>query len=164
MPADYFSPSYKTTLYYLWYNKGKPTANTFLLEMPHDDEGKVPSKTTLHEWIKQWKIDCAEMDAKTIQELENKVVAEKVAMFERFAETGKEMQNIGLEWLQLNRNNLTPGTALRLVVEGVRIEEATSGVSDAIKKMLAMNDEDLANEIVERLTTGQIEILDADND
>jgi len=162
MGEEKYSDNYKTNLYYLWYNAGKPSANTFLLSMPND-EGRYPAKATLNIWIQQWKKDCLDMDEKAIQEIEDKVIADKVEMFQRHSEVGREMQTMALDWLRLNKDKLTPGTAVRMLVDGVEIEQATAGVSDAIKKMLQMSDEDLKDEIIERLTTGQIEILDADN-
>jgi hypothetical protein len=143
---------------------GKPGAAKFILECPPDERGELPNQITIQNWLPAWKDLAAETDDRIRQELDDRTVAAKVEMFDRHAKIGKEMQEISLSWLQNHRDELTPGTAVRMLVDGIEIEQSTIGVSDAIKKMLDMSDEELRDDIVERLTSGQIEILDADRD
>ena len=163
MSQGKYSQDYKDKLFYQWYNAGKPSTAAFMLMIDATSNGHMPGKAILQIWIGEWRERSIELDERAVKELDAKTVQSKVEMFERHAGIGREMQKISMEWLRENKTSLTPGTAVRMLVDGVEMEQSTAGLPDAIRKMLTMTDEDLKNEIAELLTSGHIEPLDADN-
>ena len=160
---DKFTPGYKDQAFTLWYDSGKPKVIKFYDIVPVDPMiGEKPTLTDLRTWVKsdEW-IERTEMlDADRNRGLQEKRLAATVEMLERHSEVGREMQKTALTWIRANKDELSPGTAVRMLVEGVSIEQATASIPDMLKKLQGMKDEDLTNEIAQLLSETPI---DADN-
>ena len=154
-----FSPEYRLTNYYKWYKAGKPTAAKMLLQMDANDDGDLPGRHALHDWIKQWEIDCQEMDDKIRQQLERGTVAEKVAMYQKLSDQAKELGQKAYGWLLEHPDELTANTAMKLWIEASKIERDVAGVSDALLKMVAMDDQKLLDTISESISNASPELL-----
>jgi len=141
----------KTQIFFIWFNAGKPEPTRLynILCGKTDEIGnKLPAKSTLGSWIKEdFEERARVLDEQIIQELEERSIAEKVEMFQRHAEIGNFMQHSALEWLRDNADRLTVSSAIRLLVEGVRIEKESRGLPQALEKMMKMTDEDLLEEV-----------------
>ena len=158
-----FTPGYKDQVFTLWYDSGKPKVIKFYDIVPIDPMiNERPTLTDLRAWVKsdEW-IERTEMlDADRNRNLQEKRIAATVEMLERHSEVGREMQITALTWIRDNKEELSPGTAVRMLVEGVSIEQATASIPDMLKKLQGMKDEDLTNEIAQLLSETPI---DADN-
>ena len=156
-----FTEHYKGEVFMAWYNAGKPNFRTlYNLLKPDPTNDAIPSQIALQTWIKEDFVERAEeLDRQVMEQVNAGLVAEKVEMLRRHADTGKEMHRMATEWLEINAGDLTASTAIRLLVEGIRIEKESVGLPEALKKMMSMNDEDLLEEVQLMLSNAPASIL-----
>lgn len=157
----WYSEEYKTETFYLWYNSGRPSGGKLQMMIPKDWEGDIPSVSTLKAWIKHNFTPQAEkINDQIAKEMEERLVKEKVEMLSRHAEVGGKMQDMGLEYLEKTKDAITPSSAVRLVVEGLRIERDSRGLPQAIEQMIDKSDEDLVEEVIQLVEGTRVEILE----
>lgn len=153
-------------LFYYWYNNRKLGAKKVYDKLEEDyPEADLPSRNTFALWIREYNYRAIELDRQVHQQLEEAVVAEKVEMLKRHASVGVVMQNMAIDYLQAHADDLTSAGAIRLLVEGVRIERDSKGIPEALEKMSKMSDDQLLEE-VKRLATSSsvtLERWDADD-
>jgi len=160
---------YKTEAKILWYKKGKPRPQGLYEILPIEPiSGMKPKITTLREWIyKDWKDWADEMDQVVTDEIQSRLIEEKVAMFVRFTELGKEMQDIAIKWLRDTENNkLNAIAVVRLLVDGIQTEKEARGVPQVLREMLNATDEDLlkrAKQLIEKAPI-EFETINIDED
>ena len=156
-----FTDHYKAELFTIWYNAGKPNNITLYNMIPPEKlSEETPSQHTLLEWIKtDFVAKADELDRQVMEQLGAKLVAEKVEMLRRHSTTGKMMHDEAVKWIENNKDNLTASTAIRLLVEGIRIERESVGLPEALKKMMSMNDEELLEEVQDLLSNAPAAIL-----
>ena len=155
-----FSPEYKYKMFLLWYKQGRLGMYAFHDMVTLDDTGSKPSLSTLKAWQIQWKLEAEILDNQVRTELEKRMVKEKVEMLSRHADLGKQMQDLGIEFITDpdNKDSLTSATAVRLLVAGVEIERDSRGLPDALKKIMTQSDDKLLEEIKELTKNSPIEI------
>jgi len=149
-----FPPGYIDEVFAIWYDAGKPVTPQLYSVIPEYTLLRdKPNMDTLREWIRspEWVKRTEKLDLEVRANFDKKQILSKVEMLERHANVGREMQVISLEWLRDNKDDLSPGTAVRMLVDGIDIERATAGIPDALRKMQDMNDEDLTDEITKLL-------------
>lgn len=158
-----FSELYKGEVFTIWYNAGKPNERVlYNMLTPDPKNDSIPSRNTLIGWIREDFIFRAEdLDKQVMDQVNANLVAEKVEMLRRHADTGKEMHRIATEWLETNVDELTASTAIRLLVEGIRIERDSVGLPEALKKMMSMNDEELLEEVQSLISNAPASLLPA---
>jgi len=160
-----FSEHYKEQLFLLWYAEGKPSIPSFMRVIPPDTEGKKPSKVTLTTWSsEEWRTRANLLDDEVKQQIEAHAIAEKVEMLSRHADIGKNLQETGAEYLKEHADELKPSTAVRMIVEGVRIEQNSRGIGTAFKEMVETSDEELTEKIGRLMEKSQVEILQIEDD
>lgn len=144
----------------LWYKAGRPTPKRLYDLIPKDSlSGKKPEPTTLSVWINQkWKEWADEMDMMVEDQIKSKLIEEKVSMFERFTKVGQQMQNIALDWLEGHKDNLNAIAVVRLLVDGVRIEQEARGVPQVLRKMIKMTDDELMDEVKQLISRSPMTI------
>ena len=159
---------YKTEAKILWYKKGKLSPQALYQILPIEPvSGMKPKITTIREWVyRDWKEWADEMDQVVTNEIEGRLVEEKVEMFIRFTELGKEMQDIAMAWLRDTANNkLNAIAVVRLLVDGIQTEKEARGVPQVLRKMLNATDEDLlkrAKQLIEKAPI-EFETINIDN-
>lgn len=161
-----FPPNYKEDAFRIWYNAGKPSASVFMTLLPETEDGRKPGKDTLFVWIREeWKPIAQELDNQIAEEWQTKKIAEKIEMLERHSGVAKEAQEFALRWIRdpENYDEMTAGTAVRLLFDAIKLEQEVSGVPDALRKMLQASDEDIEEELKELLGDGAIIDIDANN-
>jgi len=152
--SNKFPPGYIDNIFTLWYMAGKPRAATFYRSIPAwEFNNEKPSLLMLRGWMNHdvWLERTEQQDEEVRKILTEQQVLSKVEMFERHAEVGREMQGLSLAWLQTHKDDLTPGTAVRMLVDGITIEQGAAGIPDALRRMMNMNDEDLIKEIAQSI-------------
>ncbi len=144
---------YKNQAKIIWYKAGRPRPQGLYEILPIEPiSGMKPKVTTLREWAyKDWKEWADEMDELVMQEIQGRTIEEKVKMFERFTETAQEMQNLALEWLRENKTKINAIAAVRLLVDGVRIESEARGVPEVLRRMVKMTNDELLDEVKQLL-------------
>jgi hypothetical protein len=160
--SAWFPPEYQYEIFLLWYNNGRPSSRKLHAMIPEaQQQGVKPSRETLSVWIRtNFEPQAEKMLDQISKEMEARTVKEKVEMLKRHVEVGVEMQNTGMDYIEENKDQITPSTAVRLVIEGVRIERESRGVPQALQQMIDQSDEDLAEEIIGLIGESQVEILE----
>lgn len=158
-----WSPERREEFFYLWYNNGRPKYQKFI-EMFQEKFPKeeVPSEYTVGNWLAEYRARAFAMDAKVHQEVEAAVIAEKIEMLKRHAVTGVKMEDIALEYINAHRGDMSMPAAIRLLVEGVRIERESRGIPEALEKMLKMTDEQLLAEVKQIISSSPVSVEGTD--
>lgn len=154
-----FPSQYKESIFYLWYKHGKPPEAKLLMFITEDmDEfGRMPTISVLKLWIDEDFVPRArQLDEQVKVAMDAAMVVEKVEMLRRHAKLGVKMQDMSMKYLEENADILSSPAAVRLLVEGIRIERESRGIPYALDKMNKMTDEDLLNQVKGLLTTGMI--------
>lgn len=157
-PETSFSDTYKQQIFSQWYQAGKPGANKLYPQLEGLDPytGCKLAKSTLAGWISKDFHDWAvPLDEEVRNNLENSLVAEKVKMLERHAETGKKMQALGIQYLEENGVGGSRN-AIQLLVEGLRIERESVGAPKFNVQMSEMTDEQLVEKVKDMLMLAPI--------
>ena len=156
-----FSEHYKDELFLLWYAEGKPSYARFLKIMPPDAGGHKPSIVTLGSWAGEggnWRKRAEVLDDEVKNQIEAYAIAKKVEMLTRHSDVGKELQEAGANYIREHLDQLKPSTAIRMIVEGVRIEQNSRGIGTAFKEMVEMPDDELTSKIEELIDRSKVEI------
>lgn len=153
----------KEKFFYTWYNNGKPSAAKFhtILEEKFPDIF-IPTVNTLDGYLPEYKRRALELDAQAHIQIEAAVIAEKVEMLKRHAVTGVKMQDIAIEYIESHGRDMSMPAAVRLLVEGVRIERESRGIPEALEKMSKMSDEQLLEEVKKLMTSSQVTLEEID--
>ena len=155
-----FSDSYRNDLFLIWYNSKQLSAKR-LWEMIPEDWGSKPVVDTVGIWIRDiFRPRAEDLDKRLAQELEGRLVQEKVEMLYRHAELGRKIQKKAMDCLdEIEPEDLSSNAAVRLLVEGVRIERDSVGLPQALEKIINKSDDDLLNLVQELTKESQAEIL-----
>ena len=161
-----YTDSYKNDLFMIWWKNQKPFSKKLWQMIPEDWAGDKPAVSTVDRWIREIFAPKAEtLDNRLAQEMEHRLVQEKVEMLYRHAEVGRKIQKKALDCLdEIDPSDLSSSAAVRLLVEGVRIERDSVGLPQALEKMINKSDEDLLNRVQELTKQSQAEILVEDNE
>jgi hypothetical protein len=142
-----------------WYKNDKPKGMRLREVLPADEMGRTPEVVLVNKWKRdrQWDERADEMDLQVQRQLEITAVQERVEMFKRHAVAAREIQDKGLKYLQEHDFD-SAASAIRGIVEGVRIERDSVGIPDALLKMAAMNNEQLektVNALLSRVSVSE---------
>lgn len=154
-----FPDIYKEKVFYIWYNHGKPQEGKLLTFIPTDlDEWeRLPSVSCLKTWIDTEFVPRARLlDEQVKTAMDAAMITEKVEMLKRHADLGVRMQNMAINYLNENQDIISSPAAVRLLVEGIRIERESRGIPEALEKITRMTDEDLLEEINKMMTAGTL--------
>ena len=159
--SNKFSPGYIDQVFSIWYSRGKPPATKLFDLIPEDALIiEKPHTVILRNWMKTEELmaKTEDWDFVTEKALREKSTAAKIEMLERHAEVGKEMQQTSLDWIRDHKEELTAGTAVRMLVEGIRVEQGAVGIPDAIRRMQEIDDEKLLEEVAQLIADSESEI------
>lgn len=151
---QWFSSEYKHIIFMLWYRNGKPRPGKLREISPVDDtSGKKPSIFTMNEWVEQFRVQAKELDDQVQKQLQDYMIKEKVEMLHRHADSGKKIQEMALKYLDAHQDEITVTTAIRMWVEGAKIERSSRGIAPMLEDISDASDEKLASEL-EKLLMG----------
>jgi hypothetical protein len=158
-----FSEEYKQELFLVWYENNRPNARNFMAIVPEDKFGHKPPRTTIEGWIyKDFKPKAEIVDQDVRERVSDQLVKEKVEMLQRHIQISRSMQDTAIKYLEQHENDLSPHIAVRLLVEGIRIERESVGIPNVLLKMSEMSDEDLVKKVEELIERSPVEILPAE--
>jgi len=147
-----YSDHYKSDLFVVWYNAGRPASHSFhktLISMNKVDptNGKIPSMKVLFNWIKEdWTPVADDLDTQVAEDLEKRMIADKVEMLTRHANIARDMQEKSLEFIKDHElNNIR--TAIDLLTKAIDIERNSVGTPVIAAKLGDMSDEELFQEL-----------------
>lgn len=160
---DAYSEPYKESVFWCWYRSGKPKAWKLHGLIEPTPERLIPSEATLKKWIENDFVSRAEpLDITVSAVLKEKAVTEKIEMLTRHAEIGNKMQNMAIEYLDEHKDKLNQNTAVRLLIEGIRIERESRGLPTMITQINEVTDEKLMQKIQDLMeNAGSLEFVDA---
>lgn len=161
-----FSDGYKLSVFQLWYRLGKCTPRMLYDNIEDDPITKErPTLNTLQTWVKSEFAERAEILDKQVElEIQGRLVEEKVAMLERHTKTALQMQAMAENYLQEHSEDLKVPNAVRLLVEGIRIESESRGIPQVLKKMINKSDEELLKELQAIVANSTLTIEPADEE
>jgi hypothetical protein len=158
LPHSPFSQEYHDGVFGIWYSAGKPSIPQLYNMIPENPNGKKPSHTSLRDWVKTDFVDKAmDMDQEVIDVLQEKLIQSKVEMMSRHVELSKRMQETGFRVLDENLDHISVGNAVRLIIEGVRIERESNGIPEMLEKMALMTDEQVIKTIEQLASKSPVE-------
>ena len=153
-----FSDTYKDEVFWIWYNNQKPSASALYNLVP-EHLGNKPSRIALYNWVKDTFPAKAEpLDNAVQMEMQARLIKSKVQMLERHTQISERMQEIGFNVLEENEEEISIANAVRLVIEGVRIERESRGIPEMLGKLAEMSDEKLISTIENMVTKSPLEI------
>lgn len=158
-PNRNFSDIYKEKIFYIWYNHGKPQENSLMLLVPKelDEFERLPTVATLKYWIDVEFVPRARLlDEQIKVAMDSAMIVEKVEMLKRHADLGLRMQDMAIRYLNEHEDIISSPAAVRLLVEGIRIERESRGIPAALEKITKMSDEDLLEQVKGLLTAGTL--------
>jgi hypothetical protein len=156
-----FSDSEKEKLFIMWFNADRPTPTKFYMGL---DKYNRPSVKTLNAWMKEsWLPRAEELDKEAMDKVNQQLVAEKVKMFQRHIAIAQKMQNKALDILDATVD-INSNTAVRMLVEGIRIERESIGVPAAFEKYRDMSDEQLIKEFQEMVKKSPSKMITAESE
>jgi hypothetical protein len=145
-----FDTPYKAEAFAIWYKMGKCGAGLLYPALPPNSDGDVPTIGTVQQWISKDFIPQGDaLDLQVKAAMDQRLIQEKIKMLEEHTQVAKEMQDMALEYLRDNRENLKVPNAVRMLVEGIRIERDSRGIPAMMEKLVDRSDEDLMNELKE---------------
>ena len=121
-----------------------------------------PTEETLRLWIKGERFQSLseDLDKQVSIELESRLVKEKVEMLSRHAKLGVYMQDMATVYLEGHKDSLSANAAVRLLIEGIRVERESKGIPQALEKMMSKTDAELLEEVKELTEGARVEILE----
>lgn len=144
-----WTEAYKQECFMVWYRSSKPSA-TKLADLIHPEKvsKRKPLGSTLNKWVSDFNKQAASLDEQVERAINERLVAEKVEMLNRHAETAKKMQEWSIDWLENNIDKLNSNAAIRLWVEAIRIERESKNVPTAWSDTGRLSDEDLQKKLI----------------
>ena len=165
LPHSSFSQEYHDDAFRMWYSAGKPNVRQLYQMLSDNPDGKKPSHTSLHKWIKEEFLERAmEMDQEVVDALQEKLIQSKVEMMERHVEVSKKMIEKGFKVLDDPNVDISVGNAVRMVIEGVRIERESNGIPEMLRKMAMMTDEQVIKTIEQLASKSPVEYEALENE
>ncbi len=145
--SPHYSEEYEEKAFIIWYRANKPNALRLYNMLPPDETGRKISRERLRGWIQKFRERAVLLDDAVKNELSDRMVKEKIEMLNRHAEIAVELQDRALDYLRkVEDNDLGASSAVRMLVEAIRIERISRGVPQVLEKMATMSDDDLLKE------------------
>lgn len=148
-----YSESYKDKVFFIWYKMGRPSAPRLKLAIP-DERGNVPGDHTLKNWCSEWEERANSLDQQALDTMDTKLIQEKVEMLHRHTQVAEKMQSLAVEEIEAHLIGngrdpdwLTASAAIRLLVEGIRIERESRGIPGMLQKIANRTDEEILDDI-----------------
>lgn len=148
--ANKYSDDYRNQVFQIWYNRGKLPIPLLmeLIPVPETNFGKKPSRQTLEKWIHtDFQERSKALDAGVRETMDVALIATKVEMLQKHMKTAAHMQDLAIEYLDAHKDELSTAAAVRLLVEGVRIERESVGIPGMLDRMAKKTDEQLLEEV-----------------
>lgn len=140
-----YTKDYKEICFRAWYDSEQPKGKKILEVVPEDENGRKPSVLTVRKWLRGedgWNMRARELDVKTRANLDMLIIKKRVEMFNRHAEAGAQLADMGLDYLE-EHDITSDSVALRAIKEGTDLERKSLGISELLKSISTMSDDQL---------------------
>ena len=158
-----YTEEYKEICFTVWYGASKPRGKELVDILPDDKYGRKPPLRLLYKWQRQeWNERAKNLDIKTRESLDALIITKRVEMFERHAEAGAQLADMGLDYFE-EKGITTDTAAIRAIKEGTDLERKSAGISELLKKFSTMSDKQLQSRARELLAADEdINIIEAE--
>lgn len=155
-----YTREYKEQCFAVWYAADCPRSRKLALALPVDENGSKPNENTIRRWMRGgWRERAKNLDIQTTDSLDALLIKRRLAMFERHAETGAEMVEMGMEFLD-GKGIKTDSSAIRSIKEGSDLERSSLGMTEMLN-IATMSDSKL-QKLAEGLSAEDEDIIDAE--
>jgi hypothetical protein len=139
-----YSDVYIEQAFFIWYKNGRPTIPRLMELIPPDELDRRPAQQVLDNWPSKyrWHERADIMDLTVEHQITTQAIEEKVAMLNRHAAAGQTLVDKALQYVKTHEITKM-SDAIRMLVMGVEIEQASRGLPQALIKISEMNDETL---------------------
>lgn len=158
-----FSPEYKDAVFYAWYKAGRPRLTKVVNFIPPTPDGRKPNTVTVKDWVESenWYQRADALDAEVSMKIDQEVIEARVTQLREMAQLGKEVMNLGYEYLK-DEGFDSAASAVRAVGLGGDMYFKYAAAADYIAKIGTMSDKQLDRELMKLLNKGDGEILEGD--
>ncbi len=157
-----YTREYKEQCFAVWYAADCPRSSKLALALPVDKNGSKPNSSTIGRWMRGidgWKERAKNLDIQTTESLDALLIKRRLAMFERHAETGAEMVEMGMEFLD-EKGIKSDSSAIRAIKDGTDLERASLGMTEMLD-ITTMSDSKLQKLAADLLAEDK-DIIDAE--
>lgn len=165
LPSEY-SDDYVRKVFLVWYNNGKPGATRLREKIEPNSEGDTPVVSILNTWItNDFMPYSLELDTQIAEQIEGKLISDRMEALKRHASLGHRMQDIGLEYFEANGiTNLRARDAITLMFQGAKLERESLVVPTFFDKLAQMDDSEIIEEIKRLSAGGTLSDIDDEED
>ncbi len=146
--AENFTDQYKEEVFLLWYDGGRKISNRFTNSLPEENSSR-PTPKTVEKWRDSfgW-IERAEvLDAELSERLKDKMINDRVEMYEKHVQLASDLIEKGKEFLQTHELK-DSSDALKAIALGIDIEKVSIGQAEIGRKILTMSNDQLERELL----------------
>lgn len=150
-----FTDNYREDCFQKWFLSGQPTRPSDIVKLLVPDEhGRIPSKPIIISWRQEmgWDLRADELNARVSLVSDEQLIAMKVLMLKEHAEKGKELSDMGMNFLRQSISKFdTSSAAVSAIIKGAELERNSLGLSEALLKISKMTEEELKKSIISKL-------------
>jgi len=143
-----YSDQYIEQTFYLWYESGRKISGKFANSLPKDENGNSPTFKAIEKWrdSRGW-IERAEiLDTELSQRLQEKMITERVEMYEKHVKLAGELIEKGKKFL-LTHDLKDSSDAIKAIALGIDIEKVSIGQAEIGRRVLTMSNDQLEREL-----------------
>jgi hypothetical protein len=161
-----YSQSYRESIFNIWYQAECPPITELVKIIPADNDGRMPDLPTVGRWRREdgWDEHADALNGQLAVKTDQIAINERLEMFQKHAELGKELSQRGKEYLE--QHGLDTGAeAIRAIVEGTDLERKSIGYAELYKKIINASDDELNDMLKKYLGDGKVidgEVKDVD--
>jgi len=127
-----YTREYKEQCFAVWYAADCPRSSKLALVLPVDGNGSRPNTSTLSRWMRTgWRDRAKDLDIQTTSSLDALLVKRRLAMFERHAETGASLVEMGMDYLDI-KGIKSDSSAIRAIKDGTELERSSLGMTEML--------------------------------
>lgn len=143
-----YSKHYIENIFWLWYGLGRISFKDLVLRIKPDKSNHKPTYLTITNWAKdnEWEVLADGLDEEARDRTAQKYVTEKALMLTKHAETGREIQEKGLQAFRDMKIN-SPHAALRAIELGIEIERESVNIEKLMETVSSMDDAKLMKKV-----------------
>lgn len=154
-----YTDDYRHNCFLAWYQAGAPRGKRMMAVLPRDEHGRLPSYSLILKWRREdvWDDRAKQLNDEVRQKMEESAVERKIEMYEHHAEIAQELINTGLEYL-VEHGVDSSTTALKAILEGAKLEKASIGIPEFLRRL-----SDMSNDRLEKEAAALLGDLDEDD-
>lgn len=160
-----YGEDYIQQMFVFWYNSGRlpPAKLIDLPECPKDKFDRIPVRRIVEAWLNErgWREQADVLDARVMTQIEDDIVALKVAALRKQASQAAEVRQKAFEHI-IEYPFDSSASAVSAFMKASEMERLTLGISKTIAKLAEMDDDEVLREVKELAErAGSTNIIDA---